>query len=357
MSPSFQSQRRPIGAEIDSQIQRDPDRWTVDWYCIHGVTLAVYTDDVIVRAPAAGLLRDFAQAAPAAMPPAVRLCLTTRQAWPLPPQVEKLPPSTNEVVDIQKEYGLAETIARLDSVVYFELAPLAGAMIDPQDGAALAWIQPALAGLKPAVFTNLFLQTVVLESLRGHGLYWVHAACVAESGRAVLLVGASGSGKTTTGLNLVLNGFRFLSQDRTLLRLTGEGLDLLAFPEDLAVTEASLTLLPNLRVRLGELPKAMGKHQLDPIQLFPQSLSQEAAPGLILFLRVAHADQTFIRPIRPAAALQRLLPNSLLASLPAVTARHFEALHRLAQDSRSYDVALGRDIERQPGIVRELLTR
>lgn len=52
----------------------------------------------------------------------------------------------------------------------------------------------------------------------------LHATCVARDGRAVLLLGPSGSGKSDLALRLLDHGFSLVSDDRTLLRLSGERL-------------------------------------------------------------------------------------------------------------------------------------
>jgi len=66
------------------------------------------------------------------------------------------------------------------------------------------------------------------------------------------------------------------------------------------------------------------------MSVFPSSSIDSAAPGLILFLQIAAEAQTRVETMRPAQALQRLLPNSLLASQAGVSAQHFNALAQLA---------------------------
>ena len=53
-----------------------------------------------------------------------------------------------------------------------------------------------------------------------------HASCVALSGRAVLITGASGSGKSALALGLMTRGAGLISDDRTIL--TRQGSDIVA---------------------------------------------------------------------------------------------------------------------------------
>lgn len=54
----------------------------------------------------------------------------------------------------------------------------------------------------------------------------LHASCVALDGRAVLITGASGSGKSALALGLIARGAGLVSDDRTIL--TRRGTDLVA---------------------------------------------------------------------------------------------------------------------------------
>jgi serine kinase of HPr protein (carbohydrate metabolism regulator) len=49
----------------------------------------------------------------------------------------------------------------------------------------------------------------------------LHASCVAMDGRAVLLAGPSGSGKSDLALRLLDRGFKLVSDDRTIVRKEG----------------------------------------------------------------------------------------------------------------------------------------
>jgi serine kinase of HPr protein (carbohydrate metabolism regulator) len=52
----------------------------------------------------------------------------------------------------------------------------------------------------------------------------VHASSVASGGRAVLITGASGSGKSDLALRLIDRGFTLVSDDQTLVRRDGNRL-------------------------------------------------------------------------------------------------------------------------------------
>lgn len=54
---------------------------------------------------------------------------------------------------------------------------------------------------------------VFLLAARGLGLVPLHGACVGRRGRSVLLLGASGAGKSTVALHSLLHGLDFVAED------------------------------------------------------------------------------------------------------------------------------------------------
>ena len=52
----------------------------------------------------------------------------------------------------------------------------------------------------------------------------LHASCVARDGRAVLITGISGSGKSDLSLRLLDRGFTLVSDDQTIVRKSGDRL-------------------------------------------------------------------------------------------------------------------------------------
>ena len=58
---------------------------------------------------------------------------------------------------------------------------------------------------------------VFILATRGLGLVPLHGACMGRQGRGLLLLGASGAGKSTVALHCLLNGLDFLSEDTVLV--------------------------------------------------------------------------------------------------------------------------------------------
>ncbi|MCP4423902.1 MAG: hypothetical protein GY803_05365, partial [Chloroflexi bacterium] len=89
--------------------------------------------------------------------------------------------------------------------------------------------------------------TSLAPLLRRRGFFLAHAFAAAKNGRAALIVGPSGSGKTTTGLSLLLAGWKLLSNDVLLLQERPDGIYALPTPGTIGIRPQTLDLLPKLR--------------------------------------------------------------------------------------------------------------
>ncbi|HEV2706143.1 MAG TPA: hypothetical protein VGV59_09480, partial [Pyrinomonadaceae bacterium] len=126
-------------------------------------------------------------------------------------------------------------------------------------------------------------------ALRRCGLFELHAAGATppDSEAGVLIVGASGSGKSTFAVRLAQSGWRYLSDDVLMLgeeedsRVTAHGLRRV-----FSLTEATITYCepPHLeRAARAPLECDPRKRQLDPLVMFPSAFSRRCVPRAIFF--------------------------------------------------------------------------
>ncbi len=342
-----------LTAAIDALLNGNPRAFSIDRWSIHGVRFEFHVDHPLLR----DLMRSMLHSFPIdpAGPADVRVCLTTNDRWSIPIEAEIFPSQANEIIDLREAYGLTPKFGRRQALNFYELTPLGGVVYQLDAGQALGYVHDP-ESFRPWFISHLLMQLIVLDLLRGQNLFWLHAACVADHDRGVLLAGQSGSGKTTTCLKLIEGGFKFLAEDRTFFRSANGTIELLPFAEAVSVTQNTLKLLPTLSQQIGlQEFGTRYKIDLDPTQMFPHALMDRAAPGLILFPRVASIEKSATRRLSSATALQTILPSSLLASQPDISALHFDALTQLVTSSRCYELLLGRDVDRLPELVRELL--
>ena len=132
----------------------------------------------------------------------------------------------------------------------------------------------------------------------------LHASCVASDGRAVLIGGPSGSGKSDLALRLLDRGFTLVSDDRTIVRKNGDKL----------IASAPDTIKGKLEIRgigivetdtVSDVPVAMVVELTSDIQRLPDDARERLILGTTIPLITIDA-MTASAPSKVAIALDRL---------------------------------------------------
>jgi hypothetical protein len=89
--------------------------------------------------------------------------------------------------------------------------------LTPQQRSALVVVSPDMLEYPYHVRYEMLEFAVYVLASRVQGLVPLHAACVGRGGQGILLLGASGSGKSTVSLHCLLEGFDFLAEDSVLV--------------------------------------------------------------------------------------------------------------------------------------------
>jgi hypothetical protein len=208
----------------------------------------------------------------------------------------------------------------------------------------------------PWIASRPLLTVSLLELLKRRSLFGVHAAAVAHSGRAVMLSGTTGSGKSTASLALLLGGWSFLGDDLVFLRSTSDDPpELLAFPDDIDASKNTLRFFPTLGSP-ADWPKLAGypKHQLSPDAVRAGATVASAIPAVLLLPRVGDGDAHELEPVSPDELLLELIPNVILTE--TVAAQHqLDLLARLTREAPAFRLTLGRRLDSLPALLRELV--
>lgn len=224
------------------------------------------------------------------------------------------------------------------------------------DGRATIEVDPRREGWE-WVATRPLLTLSLLELLKRHSLFGIHAAGAARDGRAVLFAGTSGSGKSTVALALLLAGWSFLGDDLAFLRSTDGEIELLAFPDEIDASAATIRLFPELGAP-EQWPSLAGytKRQLSPDRVRAGAISASAVPALLVLPRIDGGQQHRFERADPEDVLLELVPNVLLTE-SATSQAHLDLLSAIARRVPAYRLTLGSRPEELPSLLAEVLTR
>ena len=132
----------------------------------------------------------------------------------------------------------------------------------------------------------------------------VHASTVAIDGRAVLITGPSGSGKSDLALRLLDRGFTLVSDDQTVVKKDGNRLLATAPPTIAGKLEVRGIGIIEIE-RLSDIPVALIVELTSDIQRLPDDSRERPILGVKLPLITIDA-MTASAPSKVALALDRM---------------------------------------------------
>lgn len=241
--------------------------------------------------------------------------------------------------------------------LYVEMGTSLRAICEPRRGRArLTWFSQEDGGEEGLWFlSHPLFNLPLMELLKRRGLFSLHAAGLCRNGRALILPGTSGAGKSTLTVALLrsLGAFGFLGDDTLFLARRPGGLRILAFPDEVDLTDQTAGFFPELAPLL-ERPQRDGwrKRQVRAERLYGAEVVWDCAPGLLVFPRVAGRKESTLSPLGKDEALFELAPNVLLTE-PASSQAHLDVLAELVSASDCYRLETGSDLDGAVRLLRE----
>lgn len=132
----------------------------------------------------------------------------------------------------------------------------------------------------------------------------VHASTVATEGRAVLITGPSGSGKSDLTLRLLDRGFTLVSDDQTIVKRQGDQLIASAPPNIVGKLEIRGIGIVDMDM-VNDVPVALLVELTSEIQRLPDDSRERPILGIPLPL-ISIDAMTASAPSKVALALDRL---------------------------------------------------
>lgn len=193
------------------------------------------------------------------------------------------------------------------------------------------------------------------------GQAMIHAAALTlpEDSRMILLHAPSGVGKTTTSLALVAGGFGLESDDVAFIH--GDGVvKAWGMPRDLKVHRKSVAMMPWVQPMLtgpwtDEDERRLPRETLNPFRRRGQHMPRPVA-ALFRLSRVASRSE--IRVSNRSQMLASLAADNVRSSrygLIPMQAHRFQMLARMSTSVPVYDLCIGKDLHRLPGLVADCM--
>ncbi len=226
-------------------------------------------------------------------------------------------------------------------------------IINTKERKAVVFVDRATLGKYPEL-VSIFLALALIELLRYHNLYYLHAGAVTDNRHSILLCGMSMSGKTTLTLGLALNGYTLCSDDAVLLARRRKKLTAIGFKRNIHATRNTVLHYRHL-LNDVQLPKPPSRKSLIPYTHF--KTVDSVIPDSILFIELGKKQKTEMTPLSKTQAMSLLIPQSLSMVFfnKLYVDRHIQTLKMLLNQAGAYRCVCGRDLLKDPLIVIDLL--
>lgn len=302
-------------------------------YQLGGLVLAIGFQGDGCRAAVERLLAAFPVVAlDGAARPDLRLEVVLTEAPLQPPAIEAA----------ETAYGLLRLEQGAQCTVWNEAAMFVST---PALGKGVLTMQRRFLEQPPAKQHNLFLLGLS-PLLLARGLYDLHAAGLVHDATGYIILGSSGSGKSTTTLSLVRAGWHWLSDDALLLRDGPDDITALGFRPKLSLDPRLTAYWPELSPWLEPpLGADEDKQFVDPEAVYPGRRRETAVPQVLLFNTIDAAPRSTLTLLdRNAALLELIRQSPSLGVNRRSAAAHLALLRRLLAQTRCYRLHAGRDV-------------
>jgi hypothetical protein len=224
--------------------------------------------------------------------------------------------------------------------------------IDLDRGASSLRIVPAALHTY-GVFEDM-VAIALSPHLRRRRRFLIHAFAACLGGRAALIVGGIGAGKTTTGLSLLDAGWKLLSNDSPLV---ADNATILSHPGRLAAFPDTFERFASTRHLAGRPVAAAGRAKIVVAaeSVWPEVWAKSAPAGAILFPRIETRPDHRLEPLGPAETLRRLLPHAVERWDKPMIPPHLEVLGKLAAAAPGFELRLSHDVSTVPALVASVL--
>lgn len=200
--------------------------------------------------------------------PAWRVHLTLHD--PDPSSSSERPPSPpGRLIDLVHYAGA-------DDWLSIDLRQWGNCFVDMQRGEAYAVLSSSLAE-NPEQVCQVLINTILTNFLTRHGYSMLHASALVKDDHILLLQAPHGTGKSTTALRLLLNGYKLLSDSMVYIGERGDELWMGGFPVGRIKLRADmLPLFPGLAAEVEAEPvRNETKHRVDLMRVDPALTHQE----------------------------------------------------------------------------------
>jgi hypothetical protein len=260
---------------------------------------------------------------------------------PAPPGAEELPPA-----------GIATSVGDGRRAIY-QVGVRTLSVVDTT--LDRSWYWAADAATLPEWECSTPIRHILHLWLASRGVQFVHAGAVGRPEGGCLIVGKSGSGKSTSTLSTLGTDLLYAGDDYVGVSLSGDGPYVHSIYGCGKLETSHVERLPELRVnarreRPGVLQARRDKTIFYVRETYPEQVTTGFPLKAIVVPRIVPGEMTALTEIPLTTTLRSLVPSTMF-EIHAAGQTALTMLTRIARSVPSYELRLGADIDAIPGFL------
>ena len=245
-----------------------------------------------------------------------------------------------------------------DDWLSIDLLEWGNCLVDMKRGEAYAVLSQSLAE-KPEQVCQVLINTILTNLITRHGYSMLHASALVKDDHLLLLQAPHGTGKSTTALRLLLNGYQLLSDSMVYIGERENDLWMGGFPVGrIKLRTDMLPLFPELAAQAEIEPvRNETKHRVE----LKQVDSRLAYPHMIRIRRVEYCllerwdqSESQIESLSEEELWPEIMVNSLHYDTPELWYENLYRISLLLKHANLHRLRIGRSEERIIQTVNEL---
>jgi len=216
---------------------------------------------------------------------------------------------------------------------------------DMKRGEAHAVLSSSLAD-QPEQICLVLLNTILTNFVTRHGYSMLHASALVKDDHVLLLQAPHGTGKSTTALRLLLNGYKLLSDSMVYIGERNDELWMGGFPVGrIKLRTDMLPLFPALAAEAVDEPvRDETKHRVELNRINPELTFQAMLPlGQVQYCLLERWDksESKIEPLTESELWPEIMVNSLLYDTPELWRENLRKIELLLKKSKLHRLRIG----------------
>lgn len=240
-----------------------------------------------------------------------------------------------------------------DASIYAAVQPEIGALSVFCPDRGMAFYRIADAAKMPSREQASPFKAILHWWLREKGLIMIHAAAVGTEDGGALIIGHSGSGKSTASLSCLESGMSFLTDDRCLLSLKS-GPRVHCIFNAAKLWPEQTNRFPKLFSKGSIAAQGQEKALIFIHQSTPERLARELPIQIILLGQISGQTDTTLSQTSPVRVLRDLVPSSMIYQ-PGAAAEEMKQMAELVRLVPCLGIQFGSDISSIPPRIRQAI--